>query len=86
MNSDTRRFELILREELSGRNTGEGFGTLKEKRMHRVIRRYVLDDPDCWEIHLPTGAVADVLSGGTVYEIQTGSFYPLSGKIARITA
>ena len=86
MTSDTRRFELLLREELSGRNTGEGFGTLKEKRMHRVIRRYVLDDPDCWEIPLSTGAVADVLSGGTVYEIQTGSFYPLSGKIARITA
>ncbi len=63
---------------------GEGFsgiGTYNEKRVHRVIKEFVSSDPETYEIKLG-GAVADVFAGGVITEIQTGSFFPLSKKVA----
>ena len=76
----------------------DGIGTLAEKRMHAILKNYVCPDVTCHEIRvldtLPEDQreaatnkkssryVADVLRGRNVWEIQTGSFYPLREKIA----
>lgn len=58
-----------------------GIGTLSEKRMHRVLKHYVCPDSSRHEINMGGKYVADVLDGGEIYEIQTGSFYPLAKKL-----
>lgn len=76
----------------------DGIGTLAEKRMHAILKNYVCPDTACHEIRvldtLPeerrkaatnkksSRYVADVLKGSNVWEIQTGSFFPLREKIA----
>ena len=76
----------------------DGIGTLAEKRMHAILKNYVCPDTACHEIKvldtLPeerraaatnkksSRYVADVLKGSNVWEIQTGSFFPLREKIA----
>jgi hypothetical protein len=61
----------------------EGIGTLGEKRMHAVIKRYLCEDHACHEVGvLNTGYVSDVRIGNDVYEVQTGAFYPMKKKIA----
>lgn len=60
-----------------------GIGTLGEKRLHAVIKRYLCEDEDCHEVGvLDTRFVSDVRIGSDVYEVQTGGFYPMKKKIA----
>ncbi|MBQ9779955.1 MAG: hypothetical protein IJW00_10945 [Clostridia bacterium] len=67
-------------------------GTLREKRLHAVIKRYLCEDVTTHEIPLRdivskdgasvnTKMVADVLVGDHIYEVQTGGFYPLKKKL-----
>ncbi len=68
-------------------------GTLREKRLHAVIKRYLCEDVTAHEIpvrdllagedHPPknTKMVADVLVDDHIYEVQTGGFYPLKKKL-----
>ena len=79
------RFNRLCREILvSGHTSGEaGIGTLAEKRLHAVIKRYLCEDEDCHEVGvLNTRFVSDVRIGNEIYEVQTGSFYPMKKKIA----
>ena len=56
-------------------------GIFNEKRVHRAIKKFVCEDENCFEVKIGS-SVADVLSCGVIYEIQTGSFYPLTKKIS----
>ncbi len=86
LNDDILRFEAICASLSSSLSTaGESIGTFNEKRVHRAIKRFVTEDESCYEIKVGS-SVADVLFGGTIYEIQTGSFYPLTKKIAAYLA
>ncbi len=79
------RFNRLCREILVSRHTsGEaGIGTLAEKRLHAVIKRYLCEDEDCHEVGvLNTRYVSDVRIGNEVFEVQTGSFFPMKKKIA----
>lgn len=79
------RFDRMCREALAeGRKNGEsGIGTLAEKRLHSIIKRYLCEDEDCHEVGvLDTRYVSDVRIGNHIYEVQTGSFYPMKRKIA----
>ncbi len=71
----------IIRARRSG---GEmGIGTLSEKRMHAMLKRYVCPNEDFHEVGVEgTRYVSDVRIGNEIYEIQTGSFYPMKKKIA----
>ena len=76
----------------------DGIGTLSEKRMHAILKNYICPDVSFHEIKvldtLPESKreaaankksaryVADVLKGSNIWEIQTGSFFPLREKIA----
>ena len=79
------RFDRLCREAASApRGSGdEGIGTLGEKRMHAIIKRYLCEDHACHEVGvLNTGYVSDVRIGNDIYEVQTGAFYPMKKKIA----
>ena len=83
--SHKARFDRLCREAASAPrgNGDEGIGTLGEKRMHAVIKRYICEDHACHEVGvLDTGYVSDVRIGNDVYEVQTGAFYPMKKKIA----
>lgn len=67
-----------------------GIGTLREKRLHMAVKRYLSPDPAGQEVPVRElgGAgtardrVADVrLPDGHIFEVQTGGFYPLRRKI-----
>lgn len=78
---DKLRFELCIRENLlSDKKDGANIGTYKEKRLHQILKRFIEDDEACHEIQI--GAyVADVLRGNEIFEVQTGSFYPMKEKL-----
>lgn len=60
-------------------------GQLGEKLLHQTVKRYL--EPD-WQKHeLRVGRyVADVLTGGRVYEVQTGSCRSFSKKLTSLLA
>ena len=90
--------EVCLSYVSRGVHLEDGIGTLAEKRMHAILKNFVCADTACHEIPvlatLPEQKreaatnkksmryVADVLRGSNIWEIQTGSFYPLREKIA----
>lgn len=74
----------------------DSIGRLGEKQMHAAIKRFICSDVSKHEVNIydsiadkdksgPTASkrrfVADVLDNNTIFEIQTGSFKPLSAKI-----
>lgn len=59
----------------------EGIGTYNEKRLHRILKRYVTDNAQCYEARVGRN-IADVLEGERITEIQTASFRPLTKKIS----
>ena len=67
--------------EIRGGDSLDGIGTYNEKRTHRVIKEFVSSDPSTYEIRVGR-AVADVYADGVITEIQTGSLYPLTKKVA----
>ena len=83
------RFLRIAGEELSRQKLRDGIGLLAEKRLHSVLKRWVLDDFSCHEIKIegqgpkPRKFVADVLApSGEIFEVQTGKLYPMRAKLA----
>ena len=79
---DICRFEAICSSLSSPlAMSSDWIGVFNEKRVHRAIKKFVCDDENCFEVKIGS-SVADVLSDGVIYEIQTGSFYPLTKKIA----
>jgi hypothetical protein len=58
----------------------QSIGTYREKSLHAVFKNYICSDKACQEV--PVGPyVADVLCRDMIFEIQTGSFYPLRDKL-----
>ena len=83
---DISRFESICADLASPfSEAGETIGTFNEKRIHRAIKRFITEDETCYEIKVGS-SVADVVFGGIIHEIQTGSFFPLTKKIAAYLA
>lgn len=68
-------------------------GTLREKRLHAVVKRYLCEDIRTHEVPIKslrventasaanTKMVADVLVDNHIYEVQTGGFFPLKKKL-----
>ena len=79
----TEREELAFLAAVAAAQGGpisEGFNVYNEGLIHKAVKLYIEPNTECHEVHLPH-AVADVLSGDTVYEVQTGSPLPLIPKI-----
>lgn len=90
--ADAERFAAAAREVTAAANgeySGDdsGVGVLNEKRMHAAVKRFICADAAFHEKKLSEDVggskkyVADVLAGDEIYEIQTGSFYPLRKKL-----
>ena len=76
------RFEALCEEEAAvvERGNGEGIGTYGEKRLHRILKRFVCADVRAHEVRVGR-YVADVLNERGITEIQTCSFRPLVNKL-----
>lgn len=91
---ESERFAAIAAEvtrlPLSDAQGNAGIGTLREKRLHMVIKHYLSGDPTYEEVPIHElseagrrDCVADVrLPDGHIFEVQTGGFYPLRRKLA----
>ena len=85
--ADALRFERICQELIrAGKPASESFsgiGTLGEKMLHAAVKTYLCEDTAYHEQSLSpsTRMVADVCRDGHIYEVQTGSFFPLRKKI-----
>ncbi len=78
------RFDRLCKEALlQGRNQGEsGIGTLMEKRLHSILKRFLCDNEDYHEVGVAnTRYVSDVRIGNLIFEVQTGDFAPMKKKI-----
>lgn len=68
-------------DEVIGQRMGlNGIGTLSEKTVHSVIKRYLSPDDQYHEVKL-SGFVADIYNGTDIIEIQTRSFDKLRRKL-----
>jgi hypothetical protein len=65
-----------------GEIDGGGIGTLGEKLIHKTLKYYIVSDPSRHEQRI-SGAVADVISDGRIYEIQTRALSRLVPKLTR---
>lgn len=75
------RFINICYEHNKVSDKGSGIGTLREKRMHKVLKDYF--DPDISHQEIPhLGYVADIKNPSGIIEIQTASLAPLYPKLA----
>ena len=81
---EKQRFERICLEERDApeRQTegGSGIGTYGEKRLHRVLKRWLCDDPQKQEVAVGRH-VADLLVENEIMEIQTKNLRALSEKL-----
>ena len=60
----------------------DGIGTLSEKWLHRIVKRYLTEDPQNHEVPVEGRRfVSDVRIGDHVYEVQTGDFAPMAEKL-----
>lgn len=78
---DKRFHELCCQDLLIYGSDGDGIGTYNEKRFHRIFKRYVTENAECYEVKVGK-YVADVLCDGHVTEIQTKSYSKIAPKIA----
>ena len=93
---DKKRFESICLSVAAEGLDACGIGTMSEKRMHKALKRYICPDESCHEVRIkPDGSVsydekdksgrggyiADIFTDGKIFEVQTGSFYPMKPKI-----
>lgn len=79
---DREKFSRLCSEDayMHGKDA-DGIGTYNEKRLHRILKRYVTENAECYEVRVG-GNIADVLENGRITEIQTSSFRPLEKKIS----
>lgn len=78
---DKKRFCRLCKDDLIMHGTdADGIGTYNEKRLHRILKRYITDDANCYEIRVDKN-IADILENGRITEIQTSAFRPLEKKI-----
>ena len=88
------RFSDLCAEIAAGELCGEGIGTYSEKRLHKTLKSFFCDDPECHEVRIKPngdiggrgesgkgGYIADIFRDGEIIEIQTGSLYALKSKI-----
>lgn len=75
---------LCERALLEAHRMGEdGIGTLGEKRLHALIKRFLCEDEQYHEVGLDgTRYVSDIRVENEIIEVQTGAFYPMKNKIA----
>ena len=75
-----QQFRNLCDEVVSGIRTENGVGTLQEKTIHAVLKKYYEPDVTKQEQKV-AGFVADIFTGQEIIEIQTRGFYKLRRKL-----
>lgn len=78
---DQDAFEQAKLKVLLKQNDPHGFGTLREKTVHAVMKLYYEPDEDYHEVPIE-GYIADIYTGECIIEIQNGNFNKLRPKLA----
>lgn len=78
---DQDAFEQAKLKVLLKQNDTHGFGTLREKTVHAVMKLYYEPDEDYHEVPIE-GYIADIYTGECIIEIQNGNFNKLRPKLA----
>lgn len=78
---DKDAFEQAKLKVLLKQNDPHGFGTLREKTVHSVMKLYYEPNEDCHEVPIE-GFIADIYTGERIIEIQNGNFNKLRPKLA----
>lgn len=74
-------FEQAKLKVLLKQNDPHGFGTLKEKTVHAMMKLYYEPNEDYHEVPIE-GYIADIYDGKRIIEIQNGNFNKLRPKLA----
>ena len=77
---DNSRLESIRDTVLKSVHGQMGIGTLKEKTVHMVLKKYYEDDIDYHEVAIDK-YVADICRDNKIIEIQTGNFNKMRDKL-----
>lgn len=75
------QFETALSHTLALRRASQGIGTLGEKSLHAVLKRYYQPDENLHERKVGRMTVDATLSDGSMLEIQTRGFSSLRKKL-----
>jgi len=78
---DEELFEKALNIASFRESGSNGIGTLSEKTVHAVLKKYYVPDEHCHEINIVKKYVADACVDGEIYEIQSKSFYTMKDKL-----
>ena len=78
--NDIILFHQACREIINRERASMGIGTLSEKTVHAVLKRFYESDPEHQEIPVEN-FVADILRDGEIIEIQTRGFNKLRRKL-----
>ena len=73
-------FQAACEKVIDQERIRNGIGTLSEKTVHAVLKRFYEPDEANHEIRID-GYVADILKGGEIIEIQTRSFNTMRKKL-----
>ena len=74
-------FERAKVKVLLGQNGQHGFGTLKEKTIHQIMKLYYAPNEDMHEVPV-NGYIADIFTGREIIEIQNGNFNKMRDKLS----
>lgn len=77
---DKEAFEQAKLKVLLKQHEPHGFGTLKEKTVHAVMKLYYEPDMDFHEVPID-GYIADIYRDGHIIEIQNGNFNRIRDKL-----
>ena len=79
-NEDREEFHKSCKAVLEKERVCLGIGTLSEKTVHAVLKKYLVPNENCHEIKCGK-YVADILIDGEIMEIQTANFNRLRDKL-----
>lgn len=77
---DKEAFEQAKLKVVLKQNDPHGFGTLREKTVHAVMKLYYEPNEDYHEVPIE-GYIADIYTGERIIEIQNGNFNKLRPKL-----
>ena len=78
---EQRRFAWACRQVLENRQAGQGIGTLGEKSLHAVLKRYYQPEVSFHERKTGSMTVDAILPDGSMLEVQTRNFSSLRKKL-----
>ena len=78
--AEHQRFQAVCDEVTGMIRMEQGVGTLQEKTIHAVLKKYYEPDPAKQEQRVE-GFVADIFTGSEIIEIQTKGFFRLRRKL-----